>query len=338
MNVINKFLLSVVLLPQSLYTRLGVNTFHLKAILTTKLIMDDRRPNTFQQMRHKKSEKPVSSATLGTILMSVILGVFFLVSFSVGKDYVNHLTIYFSIYIFMLSSILISDFTSVLIDVRDNYIILPKPVNDRTVVVGRLLHILIHITKLMIPMALPGIVFMVINTSVWGAVLFFVLICLSTFFTIFLINALYILILRLTTPEKFQSVISYFQIFIAIVIYGGYQLGIRAIDNMALAGYDLSNSKYVWIAPSYWFAGAWQGLSTFDMQPQWIIAAALSIITPFASIWIVVRFFAPSFNQKLSQVAGSNPEATPVKKGKKSSFNYLWLCKNISPDVYQKRT
>ncbi|HKG67497.1 MAG TPA: hypothetical protein VKA92_01420 [Segetibacter sp.] len=324
MNVVNKFLLSVVLFPQLLYTRLGVNVPHLRSILTTKLIMDDRRPNTFQQVQQKKSEKPVSSATLGTIVISVFMGLFLLASFSMGKDYVNHLTIYFTFYIVLLSSTLISDFTSVLIDVRDNYIILPKPVSDKTVVVARLLHILIHISKLVVPMTLPGIVFMVINTSVWGAVLFFVLIGLSTLFTIFLINALYILILRLTTPEKFQSIIGYFQIFITIFIYGGYQFGLRAMDNTAVQAYDVSTSKYIWMAPPFWFAGAWQCLSTLNMQTQGIIATALSFITPLVCMWIVIKYFAPSFNQKLSQIAGSSPEAVPVQKSKKIVSTTSW--------------
>ncbi len=316
MNVINKFILGIVLSPQSLYTRLGVNVYHLRAILTTKLIIDDRRPNTFQQVQLKKSEKPVTAATLGTMVMSAILGLIFLSSFSVGDDYVTHLTVYFSIYIVLLSMMLVSDFTSVLIDIRDNYIILPKPVNDKTVVVARLLHILIHISKQVVPMSLPAIVYMAINTSLWGAFLFCIFIGLSTLFTLFFINSLYILILRLTTPGKFQTVISYFQIFVAIFIYGGYQLGLRALGSAAMQGYDISTLRYVWILPSFWFAGAWQGLSAFDMQIPRIIATVLSFVIPFVSIWIVIKYFAPSFNRKLSQIAGSNPEAAPVQKGK----------------------
>lgn len=318
MNVINKFLLAVVLFPQSLYSRLGVNVLHLRSILTIKLVMDDRRPNTFQQMQRKKSEKPVASATLGTMVMSAVLGLVLLACFSVGKDYINHLTLHFSMYMILLSSILISDFTSVLIDVRDNYIILPKPVNDRTVVVARLLHILVHVCKLVLPMCLPGLVFMIFNTGIFGSLLYFILIGLITLFAIFLINALYILILRLTTPGGFQSVISYFQIFIAIVVYGGYQLGVRAIDSTALEDYDITTSRFIWILPSYWFAAAWNGLSTFNMQPSSIIAVALSLLTPFLSIWVVIKYFAPSFNQKLSLIAGSNAEAAPVQKGKKT--------------------
>src|SRR5438309_10827690 len=109
MNVINQLLLKVILLPHSAYERLGVNTIHLRSILKTKLIMDDRRPNTFQQLQQKKSGKPVRFATLGTILISTLMGLFFLVSFSIGKDYTNHLTFYFFMYIVLLSSTLISD-------------------------------------------------------------------------------------------------------------------------------------------------------------------------------------------------------------------------------------
>ncbi|CAN5563450.1 hypothetical protein BH10BAC3_BH10BAC3_37270 [soil metagenome] len=318
MNVINKFLLSAVLWPKNMYRKLGVNNAHLRAILTTKLIMDDRRPNTFNQVQQKKKEKPVAGATLGTMFMSAVLGMFFLYAFKVGQDYTTHLTVFFSMYLFMLASTLIAEFTSVLIDVRDNYIILPKPVNDRTVVVARLLHILVHLTKLVLPMALPAVVFMAIKSTVWGTILFSILIGFNTLFTIFLINALYIIILRITTPQKFQSIISYFQIGFAIFMYGGYQIALRAIDKVALQGYNISTIKYIWLVPSYWFAGAWQGLSNFDMQPEWIIATLLSFITPVASIYVVIKYFAPSFNQKLSQISSSNPETTSLQKGTKT--------------------
>jgi hypothetical protein len=93
---------------------------------------------------------------------------------------------------------------------------------------------------------------------------------------------------------------------------------VRAISNTVLEGYNVSSLKYIWLVPSYWFAGAWQGLSTFNMHSQWTIASALSFITPFVSIWVVVKYFAPSFNQKLSQIAGSNPETAPIQKDKKA--------------------
>jgi hypothetical protein len=54
MNFINKGFLKVALLPKGIYGRLGINTDHLKWILSTKLMMDDRRPNTLHQTQQKK--------------------------------------------------------------------------------------------------------------------------------------------------------------------------------------------------------------------------------------------------------------------------------------------
>src|SRR5687768_13524567 len=148
MNFLNKGFLKLALLPKGAYTRLGVNYAHLQAILLAKLTMDDRRPNTMMQMRQQKSDKPVTGATIMSMFISAVMGLLYLISFALGNDIIVQLTFYFSLFFFMLSAMLIADFTGVLIDVRDNYIILPKPVSDRTVVVARLLHIFIHICKL----------------------------------------------------------------------------------------------------------------------------------------------------------------------------------------------
>ena len=64
MNILNKFFLTLVLLPRKLYSQWGINTSHLTAILSTKLIMDDRRSNTMQATRqNRNSGKEISIAT-----------------------------------------------------------------------------------------------------------------------------------------------------------------------------------------------------------------------------------------------------------------------------------
>lgn len=308
-NVINKFFLWVVLIPIKFYSGLGVNKMQLKAILKTKLIMDDRRPNSMQQMKRSKS-KVTNRATLLTMFISALLGSLFLMVFSIGNNYVVQLTIFFSMYIFVLASSLISDFTTVLIDIRDNYIILPKPVNDRTVLVARLLHILIHICKLVLPMSLPGIIYMAINTGVIGTLFFFIFITLGTLLTLFLINALYILILKITTPQKFQNIIATFQIVFAIALYGSYQIVPRLVNKIQLEKFDFANlGKWVWLIPSYWFARAWQTIHENSYTIGGFLSIALAILTPVASMYIVIKYFAPSFNQKLSLINNSNSEA-----------------------------
>lgn len=302
--MINRFFLALVLLPSALYQRIGVNTNHLRAILLVKLIMDDRRPNSIHQTKKKQQRKPIKWATLGTMVMMTLVGTFFIIPFFITKNPTTQFTLYFTFFIFMLASTLITDFTSVLIDVRDNYIILPKPISDKTFLLSRLLHIIIHVSKLIIPMTLPGLIVTGIQKGYTGVAIFLLLIPFATVFTIFLINAIYLIILKITTPEKFKSIISYFQIIFAIFIYGGYQIVPRLIDMTVLENYRIQTYSWWMLAPSYWFGLAWKVLYSGGSLYEITVALFSFVITIF-SVWLIIKYFAPSFNQKLAMISGS---------------------------------
>lgn len=322
MNFLNKAFLKLALLPKGAYTKLGVNYAHLQAILLAKLTMDDRRPSTLMQMRQQKSDKPVSSATVLSMVISAVMGLFYLIAFALGNDIIVQLTFYFSFFFFMLSAMLIADFTAVLIDVRDNYIILPKPVSDRTVVVARLLHIFIHICKLVVPMALPGLVFLMYNHGSWAGVVFILMVLLITLFAIFFINAIYILILKVTSPEKFKTIINYVQVIFAVGMFASYQILPRMMERLETFNINLS-AKYSSLAlPFFWFASSWKSLTTFNANTIEWIGTALSLSLPLLFLWIVVRYLAPSFNRKLSGINNVAAEMEKEVTVTKSSASY----------------
>jgi hypothetical protein len=316
MNIINKGFLKLVLWPGRAYTRMGINPDQLKWILVTKLTIDDRRPNTIQQTQRKKKEKPINAATVGTIVMSLLLGFIYLMAFGIGQDVITKLTLYFSFFFFMLSSSLISDFTSVLIDVRDTYIILPRPVNDRTIVAARTLHILIHISKLVVPMCTPGLVTVIIMYGAWGGFCFLLMVMMLTLFTIFFINALYILILKITTPQKFQAIISYVQIVFAIVLYASFQILPRLMGNLEGISFSTGNNPLFLLFPSYWFAAGFSTFLNFKAVALEWLAAATSLLLPIASLFMVIKYLAPNFNNKLALINSVSPESAKPEFGK----------------------
>ena len=293
-----------------------MNIPQLRSILYVKLLMDDRRRGVLQQTSTRKKEKPVTMATLGTMLLSALLGLVYLMSFMIGDDIVTHLTFYFSLFFFMLSATLISDFTSVLIDIRDNYIILPKPVNDRTVILARLLHIFIHICRIVIPMSIPGMIKIYMDYGVGGAILLLIVVLLLTLFSIFFINAVYIFILKITTPEKFQNIISYIQIVFAIIIYASYQILPRMISDLNLRNFDIAEKTGIVFYPMYWFANTWNFFYTLEGNTTIIITSILGCAVPLFSLYIVIRYLAPSFNNKLAMInsAVAAPSSKPVNK------------------------
>jgi ABC-2 type transport system permease protein len=175
-------------------------------------------------------------------------------------------------------------------------------VNDRTVVAGRLLHIFIHICKQVLPMAIPGLVFIVVNDNFGAGFVFLAMVMMATLFTIFLINAVYILILRLTTPEKFSNIINYIQIGFAILVYSSYQILPRMMRNLGDQHIDLSTNHFVLVVPPYWFASGFTVFSRFrGVLPEWV-GGCCSIVLPVVAIYIVIKYFAPSFNRKLSMI------------------------------------
>lgn len=320
MNIIDKGLLWFFLLPNVFYKRLGIQIFQLKAILILKLTMDDRRPNSFQQTKHHKATKPVSKATLVTMLLSAFMGCLYLLCFFAGKDAVTQCTFFFFIYIVLLSLTLITDFTQILMDVRDNQIILPKPVNDITFVTARILHIGINIFKIMLPMALPASILIGIRWGLVAVLVFILATLLATIFTIFLINALYLLILRVSNPEKFKNIISYIQIGFSILIYGSYQILPRLFENSIFNNFIVGSKAYHLWLPPYWFAALW-GWATGHTSSIYITIAAsfLAVMAPLVGIIAVVKYFAPTFNLKLSQITGSSAESKTTETTRKNA-------------------
>lgn len=288
--------------------------------------MDDRRPNTFQQTQVSRKKAGVSRATYGTMLMALLMGLLNLIAFAVGADILTNLTVYFSIFLFLLSSILISDFTAVLIDARDTMILLPKPVNDRTFLMARLLHIIVHMFRVIFPMLLPASVFLFSEYNWLVLVAFLMGALLASMFVIFLINAVYLLVIRVTTPARFKSFIAWFQVGFMILLYGAYQVVPRPGMVERFQTFTVMDYPLISIYPPYWFGASVVGIAgLMDGVTWWWIV--VTTLMSGGSCWIVIRYLAPAFNQKLAMLSGgsdgsasteSSARLHPLRKSDKS--------------------
>lgn len=303
----NKFFLYLVSLLNPVWKRLGVDVEQLRAILEVKLIMDDRRPNAYSQARQQK-KKPIKYGSWGVIIVSFVMGIFYLYAFFIAKDHFLQMLIWFSLFMMMMSTTLIADFTSVLIDVKDNFVILPKPVNDKTVVVSRMMHIVIHISKIVVPMMLPVLIYLFVEVGVISAIWFVILALLLSILSIFLINAVYLVALQLTSPQRFKELLNYIQMILSVSLFAIVYLAPRLMRNVNLDEVKLSDHAWLNLIPITWFAGAWQAVTDGIYTPQFLIFIALSFIVPFASLWLVIKVFAPSFNRKLAMLGGSGAD------------------------------
>jgi hypothetical protein len=176
-------------------------------------------------------------------------------------------------------------------------------------------------------MLLPGLIYIGINYSIAGSLFLLLAGLLTVIFCIFLVNAVYIFILKITKPEKFKNIISYIQIAFAIVLYASFQLLPRLVGEVENFDFHFTNSNWLIILPPYWFAAAWNVLYTLHGMALEYSAAACALLLPFICLWLVIKFLAPSFNRKLSLISNTGEgtaqltqQAFKVRKTKNTSF------------------
>lgn len=302
--------------------RTGVDTAQLYEILKIKLMIDSRRPRSAFAKKNKDGK--VRSPILISFF-TVLTGIFFGLTLFLNKmPYVGQ-TFYFSAFMVMMSLTLISDFTTVLVDTRDQFIILPRPVNDRTVAVSRILHISVYVLRLALLQGAAGLVMIGFIDGLLAIPVFFIQILEVTFMSIFLVNMVYLVLMKFVSPQRFKDIISYIQIGFSVLIFGAYYLLPRLINVSVLQHISILTHWYAYILPPVWITalnellfhhGGGAGMVTS-------LLAIIGLIVPVAGLWLVAKVLAPGFNRRLTAIAtsdGNTTAAAGVKKERRSGL------------------
>lgn len=314
-----KLTLKFILLFSKLWTAMGIDVAQLKLIIETKLTIDDRRPlASFSQNKNKKASK---YSTWFQFFIFLFMGFIFLSFIVVIEDKFLAASLFLTMLLSMLSLSLISDFSTILLDNKDQYIILPRPVNDKTVAFSRVLYMLIKISTQLLAMSLPGLIYIFISWGIFPAIIFLIQIIIATIIAVFFVNIFYSLCLRFLSIQKFKDVINYLQIFFSIFIFLSYQIGPRVMQNITEGETSIDNLKLLWFSPGTWIA-SFQALINKDFTVLSISFSALSMILLIVSISGASRLFSKDFNTKIAQLAsGDAPvESDKIDRGNKKPF------------------
>jgi ABC-2 type transport system permease protein len=308
----DKLLLRLVSLFLPVLEKTGVDTKQLYEILKVKLLMDGRRPNVmFAGRRKAAAATGKASSSWMVSIVTVIMGIFLGVVLFLFKMPLVAQTVYFSMFMVLMSLTLITDFTTVLLDVRDQYILLPRPVNDRTLAISRILHISIYVFRLAFLQGLAGIIIIGFTDGILAVPLFIVQIIQGTFLSILLVNVVYLVMMKLVSPQKFKDIISYIQIAFSILIFGAYYLLPRLIDLSVLAKVDILHYPVSYFLPPVWIAAINEVLihpSRATLLTS--IVAIIGVTVPLAGLWLVAKVLAPGFNKQLAIAATSDGNVT----------------------------
>jgi len=305
-----------------LFLKAGIDYGAMETILRMKLTMDGRRtPTIFNAQKKTDGNQFLKSLWIyglyGLMVIPFLL-------FGDGH-YIFQMSIVFGIAMFILTTTMVSDFSSVLLDIRDKTILQTKPVSSKTINTAKIIHILIYmffITGAFI--ALPLIVGLFAKGIVFTLV-FLVTLLFAMLFIVVITSLVYFLVLRFFDGEKLKDIINYVQILLSIGVIVGYQIVIRAFD---FVDFDLTYTFSWWhlFLPPMWFGATFELLLNHDFSKVLILLSVLALLVPIISTYVYVRLM-PSFERNMDKLMSESKN-----KRKKSSWLVdVWVklfCRN----------
>ncbi len=285
----------------------GVEAHHFKVLLAAKLKMDFRRPpNSFQSASKKQT-------LLKQLLVYLFLGAIVLYGIYRLPDLMLQLTLFYAFLIVFAGTTMLTEFTSVLFDEKENYVLLPRPISSRTLLAVRLVHIAIYISNIALSLSLPFSIYLAVNYG-FLVLSFLVGVFLCAWFTLLLAVGFYMLLSRLVTLSRFKDVLNYFQIGLAVIIMASYQLVPNFIEGLNMEQYTFTSTWWTHLLPSVWFAGFacfTAGIPLAGSSVWFLITVAVTVIGTL----LLVRALSTGFNSIIAET-GSGTTTTSNKVGK----------------------
>jgi hypothetical protein len=269
----------------------GANYQQVKTIVKYKITMDNRKSLTPTDTKRERNY-----AFLLQLMFYFIFGLMFGILIGSNPSLLTSLFVTFA-FLMMLSAMnMIADFSTLLLDTRDNTIIIPRPVTEQTFLLARIFHISTYILSISLAFSVVPLIAIIVKFNILAAIVFFAEVLMSTLFSIFLTHIFYLSLMKYTSGERFKDIIAYFQTGMTILFMGGYQLLPKYIQNVEIK--SITNWKML-LAPPTWLARATEVFTTFQVTWFDIISIFLGIAVPMAGIWLVIKVLAPGYLRKL---------------------------------------
>jgi ABC-2 type transport system permease protein len=290
------FILKILDSFRQLFDILKVDYPKFRELLRIKLMIDNRQEKSVAQ---RKPGKEISNAMTLVLALYAFLGLFSGMLLVMIPNLFTALVLIQAIIMLMTTVALISDFSSVLLDTTDNAILQFRPIDDRTMAMARIAHITLYLLMITLSLSLGSLVIGTIKYGLIFTLTFLLSLLFSVLFIVFLANIFYLLLIKISGEERFRDIILYFQIFMAILALGSYQLLPRLMGASFLKNFAIDIRWWTFLIPPAWVAAPVEAAVRGVMSREAFLLNLIGIGLPILLIIVVVKYLAPGFNQAL---------------------------------------
>lgn len=304
---------------KGIYSKMGVDYEKMRLILGMKLTLDSRRTSTVMQNpanEENESKNSFNKALLMYAIMGIFIGIITFFPFNKMYKY----TIVFAMFMFLVLTIFISDFSNVLLDIRDKNIIGTKGIDNKTINAAKLTHICYYIFLTSLALSWLTIIGM-FKSGVLIGIVFLVELIIVDIFMVVITALLYLVILRFFDGEKVKDIINFVQIGLTIMMTIGYQFLGRMFD---IVDVNIIYESKIWnlFFPPMWFAAPLYVIDGGEVNKVIITLVILAFILPMLAIGLYVKN-TTKFEDSLSKL---NIAKNNEKEKKKSLFYKIGRC------------
>lgn len=308
---------------KGLYTKLGVDYEKMRIILKIKLTLDRRRTSTIMGSSNKKDEESENSFVYALIMYGII-GAFIGIIILSSSNAMFSFSIAFGMFMFFVLTSFISDFSNVLLDVRDKNVIGTKGVNNKTIAAAKVTHICYYIFLISLALSWLSIIGM-FRFGILTGILFLGELIVADILMIVITALIYLFILRFFNGEKVKDIINFVQIALTIVMTIGYQFLGRMFNVFDL---NIVYKSRIWnlLLPPMWFAAPLYAVNGGEINKIIIMLITLAFIVPIIAIILYLKNIS-KFEDSLSKLNSVRNNEKEKSKGVFYRFG-RWTCRN----------
>ncbi len=302
---------------ENIFKIFDIDYMAMRKILQAKLLLDSRRVATvLQNTKPKKEQDKDKNNFLKSLGMYLLLGLVMIPIMIFGENYLFQMSIIIGMFMFFMMTSLISDFSSVLLDLRDKQILLSKPINNRTINMAKLIHIFFYVFMTTMAMIGPVLITSLIKNGVLFFFIFFIEIILIDLFLIVVTGLIYLLVLKYFDGEKLRDIINYVQIGLTLILSIGYQMIGRIFQFIDFDTIEFTHKWWTYLISPIWFAAPFQFFINGDRETYILRYSLMAVIVPIISIIIYIKSM-PAFErnlQKLDSAGGAQKNRSRVTR------------------------
>ncbi|CAH1196683.1 MULTISPECIES: hypothetical protein [Paenibacillus] len=311
---------------RGLVERTGADYDMLRLILQVKFQMDGRRVPTILSGSRAAKENKDGNMYIRSLWFYALMGII-MVPFMIWDmgPYILSMSIVTAMLMFIIMTSMVSDFSAVLLDIRDRNIILTKPVNARTVGLARAIHAGVYLLLLTGSLTAAPLVAAFVKHGIIFFVIFLVELILMVSLVLVSTSLVYLFMMRFLDGERLRDMINTVQIALSISIAVGYQLVIRSFS---IIDTDMVYTPDWWqmFLPPVWYASAFEWLLGGGGNAWIYVFTALGVLVPMIGMFAYVKLM-PSFELYLEKMAHSG-QTSKRKRGRWDRRIAQLLCRS----------